>query len=227
MKEILVFLKYYPLYTGVFITLVPIGIMIYKWKRLDASFRLLFLYLACKLVADIAMIYYAATGQNNIWIHNLMVPLRYVLLSGMFFYFLESPRSKYGIRVSIPLFLILAFADIYYSDNEGSPIDEYFYVRYSGIVECLLMLLWILLYFYELFRSLKIENLLKSPRFLTAVAWLCFYASMVFFTPVFYYISRSRRIIELGILEIVPDCMEILTVLILTGAVSFISVRYD
>ena len=226
-REILVFLRYYPLYTGVFIALVPICILIFKWRRLDTPSRLLFFWLVCQFVADIAMIYYAATGQNNIWIHNLMIPLRYVLLSGMLLGFLESAHSKYWIRVSMPLFLLFAFVDIYYSDNESSSLDGYFYVRYSAIVECFLMLLWILLYFYELFRSLKIKNLLKSPGFLTAVAWLCFYASMVFFAPVFYYISRSRRVIQLGVLEIVPDCMEILTVLILAVAVSFISTGYD
>jgi len=223
-KEILVFLRYYPLYLGVFIVLVPIGIMTYKWKRLDASFRLLFLYLVCRFLADMVMLYYAATGRNNLWLHNLMVPLRYLLLSGVFYYFLESPKIRYWIRVSIPFFLIFAIGDIYFSNHTAGRTDEYLYVRYSGVVECLLMLLWILLYFYEIFRLLK----LKSARFLVAVAWLLYYASLVFLTPLFYYIYRSQGlIIQLGLLENIPDFMEILAVLITTVAVSLPSVRYD
>ncbi len=227
MREILVFLEYYPLYLGVFITLVPIGILIYKWRGLDTPFRLLFLYLSCRFLSDILMLYYAAVGQNNLWLHNLMVPLRYLLLSGVFYYFLESAKIRNWIRISVPLFLIFAVSDIYFSNHEAGQADEYLYVRYSGIVECLLMLLWILLYFYEIFRLLKVENLLKSARFLVAVAWLLYYASLVFLVPLFYYIYRSRSAIKLGILENVPDCMEILAVLITTVAVSLPSVRYD
>lgn len=207
-----------------FITLIPIGILFFKRRRLDISFRFLLVYLVGKLLTDSLMIYYASTGQNNIWLHNLVVPFRYFMLSSVFYHLLESPRFKKWIRISVPLFLILALGDVYFSNSQSSSLSEHLYIRYGGIVECLLMLLWILLYFYEVFSSLKIANLLRSPGFLVATAWLFYYASLVFFVPLFYYVYRIGSRLDLGYLQFIPDLMEILVIIILTVGVSFISV---
>lgn len=228
MREIILFLKTYPLYFGVFLTLIPIGILLSKGRQGGVAYQLLLACLVTKIASDLLMIYYAAKGMNNLWLHNLMVPIRYFLLSGMIYHFLETPHFKKWIRISWSLFLVFIASDIYLSNKQIIFTEEHRYVRYSGVVECVLMLLWILLYFYEIMQSLKIANLLKSPAFLISVAWLLHYAALVFFAPLFYYMYRSKLTLDLGILEIIPDCMEYLAVVIISVGVSFIpSPKYD
>lgn len=223
LRLILLFFEYYPIYLSVFVTLIPIGILVAKYTKLEVGFRLLLIYLICKFVLDWAMIYTAATGQNNILLHNLHVPLRYVLLSSMMYQFLESKKLKQTIKWMIPIFLVLSVGEIYVSYQPGNSDQEHFWVRYIGILECILMLLWVLLYFYELLKSLKVVNLLASARFVTVVAWMFFFASRVFFAPFLYYYARMHGRLDLGALELIPDYMDLLTILILAVAVGLIT----
>lgn len=222
MPKVLEFLRYYPLYWGIFLTLIPVVILISRRRRLLVSFRFLLVYLIGKFVVDFLMLYYASSGENTIWLYNSILPLRYILISQVFRHFIESDRVRRWILMSWPLFLVLSAADIYYSNIRSESLADHLSVRYGGIIECILMLLWILLYLYEVFKSLKIANLLKSPSFVTAVAWLIFYSSLVFFAPVFFYIHRGGASINLGALTFIPDAMEFLSIAVLTYAVSLI-----
>lgn len=199
------------------------GILVYKRRRLAVSYRFLLVYLIGKFFIDVVMLYYASSGENNIWLYNSLLPLRYILLSQVFAHFFESKKIRRWINFSIPFFLVFSLFDVYFSNISSSSMDDHLSVRYGGIVECLLMLLWILLYFYELFKSLRIANLLKSPPFLIAVAWLLFYASLVFFSPLFYYTHRVGSTLRLGFLEYIPDFMDVVVVVIISVAVSMIS----
>lgn len=185
-------------------------------------------YLALKFVVDFLMLYHAGMGVNNIWLHNSSVPLRYALLSQVFKNFIESPSIRRWITISVPVYLLLTVVDTYFSNLTSSSLQDQLPVRYMGIVECILMLLWILLYFYEVFKSLRISNLLKSPPFLVAVAWLLYYASLVFYSPLFYYIYRSGSVFQIGFFEAIPDLVEFLAILIVSIAVSMVSEKgYD
>lgn len=227
LRAILIFFQYYPVFLGVFVTLIPIGILIAKRRKLDLAFRLLLVYLVIKFVLDWGMIYAAVTGQNNLLLHNLLVPIRYILLSSMMYQFLESEKLKQAIKWVIPFFLMLSAAEMYVSYLPGNSDQEHFLVRYIGVLECLLMLLWILLYFYELLKSLKVVNLLASARFVVAVAWMFFYSSLVFFLPFLFYVSRFRQRLDLGTLAFIPDYMDMLTNLILAAAVGLITSEHN
>lgn len=225
MQKVLEFLRYYPLYWGIFLTLIPVIILLSRRRRLSVSFRFLLVYLSGKFIVDFLMLYYAGAGENTIWLHNYTLPLRYILVSQVFRYFIDSEKIRRWVLMSWPFFLLLSAADIYYSNIRSESLADHLSVRYGGIIECILMLLWILLYLYEVFKSLKIANLLKSPSFVTAVAWLIFYSSLVFFAPVFYYIHRGGESINLGALTFIPDAMEFLSIVVLTYAVSLIPYR--
>lgn len=228
MREIFLFLKTYPFYSGVLLTFIPIAILFSRGKQAGIAFQLLLGCLVLKLAVDLLMIYYAARGLNNLWLYNLMVPARYLLLSGMIYHLLETEKFRKWIRLSWLVFLLLFAGDFFFSNRQNIFTAEHRVDRYSGVVECVFMLLWVLLYFYEIMQSMKIANLLKSPGFLIAVAWMLHYASLVFFAPLFYYIYRSQLTLDLGILELVPDCVDYLTVLIISIGVSFIpSPKYD
>jgi hypothetical protein len=218
-------LKHYPLYWGVFITLLPIGILCAKRPYLARAYQFLLAYLIGKFLVDLLMLSIAASGKNTIWLYNTLVPFRYLLVSQVFRQFIESDRIRIWINRSVPFFVALSLFDIYFSNIRSPSLNEHLSIRYGGIVECILMLLWILFYFYEVFQSLRIVNLLKSPPFLIAVAWLLFYASLVFYAPLFYYIHRLGSTFHLGFFEFIPDVMELVVILIITSAVRLLPAR--
>ncbi len=222
LKAYITFLKVYPLYWGIFFTLVPLALLLRKWGHLYIAYKFLFFYLLWKFVSDQLMVCYAAAGQNNLYLYNLTVPMRYALLSGMVYHFYESTVFKRFLTTISPAFICFFLWDVYASNKEIGSLNQHLVTRYALMVECILMILWILLYFYEVLQSLRIKNLLRAPSFLISAAWLLFYASLVLVAPLMYYIYRWDGRLDLGSLLLIPDYTEMLSIMITALAVSFI-----
>jgi len=222
LKAYLTFFEHYPLYLGVFITIIPLVILARKWGQLHIAFRFLFLYLLWKLFSDLLMVHMASLGKNNIFFYNLTAILRYTLLSGMIYHIYETPAFKKLLLVVSAAFLPFSIWDNYYSNLKIPTFNDLLPTKYALVIECILMILWILLFFYEIIHSLRIRNLLRSPLFLTAAGWLLFYASLVFFAPLIYYIYRWDEPLHLGIIYMIPDLVEMLTIVVMIFAAGFI-----
>ena len=173
------------------------------------------------------MLYYAIFKINTVLYFNINVLLRYTLLSGMFYTKLESNIFKKYVAYSMLGFMFFCIGDFLYSNPELKTLHNHRALLYSTTLECLLMIFWILLYFYETIRSLKIPNLLLSPFFWICSGMLLFYSSYVFIAPVLHDVFKWNERLEIGFLLDIPSIFEIVSMILISiGTLVFSATHY-
>ena len=185
----------------VFITLLPLILILKKKAYTSPAYLYLLIYLVFKLVTDLLMFHCAANRYNNLIIYNVSIPIRYGLLSMMFIYKLESKKLRYSIFGTIVIFALFSFWDIIKANPEIDNLHDHHMVPYASTVECILMILWTMLYFYELIRSMKVPSLLSSTFFWICCGLLLYYSSIVFITPILHYTEKWENPLSLGFVQ--------------------------
>jgi hypothetical protein len=198
---------------AVFITIVPIIFLIRKRAYSDPSFRLLFFYLSFKLMIDLLMFRSACLQENNLILYNLSIPVFYIMLSGMFYYKLNSEKYKTVLIACMVGFSAFTLWDVMNSNPEISDFHNHRAVLFAKTVEGVLIIAIILLYFYEIIKSLQIPNLLSFPFFWICSGLLLYYSSFIFIAPVLHYVATWNNPIDLGITQIIPTIFEIICAL--------------
>ncbi|MCE7066460.1 hypothetical protein [Dyadobacter sp. CY326] len=210
---------------AVFITLLPITLILIKKAYIDPSFKLLLFYLIVKLIIDILMFQSAARHRNNIILFNLGIPINYAMLSGMFYFKFSSRVFKRGLIASMIGFLIFTLWDILNSNAEISDLHNHRAVLFAKTVEGVLIITLILLFFYEIIKSLKIPNLLTFPFFWVCSGLLLYYSSFIFIAPVLHYTATWNNLVDLGITETIPTIFEIVCAMFISVGIYHFSAR--
>lgn len=205
----------YPLasFAVLFISL-PLSLAIYRFSWLDKAFRLLLLFLCLDLVISMSMLHLAVHRSNNILLLNLFVPCRYLLFGGMFYYKFQSLRLRKVILYTLIGFVPFTFLDVYTSNSLLSDLHNHRVGRYSQVVESVLIIMWVLLYFYEITKNLKVNNIITYPFFWVCAALLLFYSGNIFYFPFWYYMYVWKDDLKLGFVEEVPIIVEITSLLL-------------
>lgn len=201
---------------SVFITLIPIFLILFRKAYLDSSFLLLFIHLVIKLFIDLIMYHEAALSHNTLLYYNVATPIRYALLSGMFYYKIEPKRYKNWLLVSIVSFMIFSIWDVVHINSNLYVLHDHQLALYAPTIECLLMIFWILVYFYDTIRLLKIPNLLAFPFFWVCSGLLINYSSFVFIAPVLHYTQKWNNPMDLGFLNQFPYIFEIISAIFIS-----------
>jgi hypothetical protein len=208
---------------AVFITAVPIFLILIRKAYVDPIFLLLLIYLIIKFALDLTMLHYATNKMNNIVFENTHVVVRYCILSSMFYFKFETKLFRRGVLISILAFLLFASWDFLRVNPSFSNFHQHKAFLYSSTIECILMILWILRYFYETIRSLKIPNLLSYPFFWVSSGMLLYYSSIVFIAPVFHYTFKWNNGFNIGLLVYIPSIFEIVTMVFMSVGIWFYS----
>jgi len=195
---------------AVFITLVPLVLIVCRRAYVDPTFLLLFIYLFIKFGVDLLMLHYASQRKNNIIYYNIGIPIFYSVLSVMFYKKLTFNNFRKWIPLTIIAFVIFSLWDILNSNPDLTRLHDHRAVFFSKTLECLLMITWILLYFYEIIKTLKIPNLLTFPFFWICSGLLLNYSSAIFISPVLYYTDTWIDRLDIGFLYDVPLIFEII-----------------
>ncbi len=202
----------YPLASFVvFFILVPLGLAWVRYAYLDKAFRLLLAFLILDFVVGLWMLHLAAHRANNILLLNLFVPIRYILFSGMFYYNFRSRKVRWVIFYTLIAFGPFALLDIYASNHNLSDLHNHLVGRYSQVVESALIILWVLIYFYEIINNLKVSNILTYPFFWVCAGLLIFYSGNIFYFPFWYYTNQWENNLQLGWVEDVPYLVELIS----------------
>ena len=206
------YIERYPLASStVLFILVPLGMAGLRYPQLNGAFRLLFVFLLLDLAVGLWMMYLAAQRTNNILLLNLFVPFRYALFSGMFYYNFRSATVRRIIFYSIIAFGPFALLDIYASNRNLSDLHNHLVGRYSQVVESLLLILWVLLYFYEIIKSLEVSNILAYPFFWVCAGLLIFYSGNIFYFPFWYYTNTWGNNLQVGFVDDIPFIVELIS----------------
>lgn len=211
---------------SVVITLLPLILIIYRKAYIDPSFRLLLFFLIFKLFIDLAMFHLAAERSNNLVLFNVGVLIRYILLSGMFYFKFEHQSIRRLILPGAFVFGLFTLWDIWQCNDDLTNLHLHRLVQYSATVESILMILLVLLYFYELIRSLKIPNLLTFPFFWVCAGLLLYYSSMVFIAPALHYAAQWDSIMKIGLLDRIPYIFDIVSILLFSMGILVFSQRH-
>lgn len=204
----------------VFLTLLPIFLIWQKKAYHDRLFLVLFIYLILKLGIDLIMFDFASQKKNTVLFYNVNIPLRYVLSSWMFYYKLDLKMQRTWLVISWPVFVVFSIWDIVRTNPSIWDFHNHNMVLYSTTVEGLLMLLWILLYFYNTIRTLKIPNLLAYPFFWICSGLLIYYSSFLFIAPVLHYASKWEQYMDIGFLYYVPYIFESVSLILFSIGIS-------
>src|SRR5688572_6661655 len=133
--------------TPVFLNLLPILLIWRKRAYNDKLLLILFVYLILKLGVDLVMFDLASQRKNNVIYYNASIPVRYILTSWMYYYEFDSKLHRRWLLASWPLFLAFSLWDSFHTNPSMSDLNNHNVVLYSGTIESLLMLFWIMLYF--------------------------------------------------------------------------------
>ncbi len=199
--------------TSIFISLLPLILIISKKAYNDKVFYIFMIYVIYKIVIDLIMFHYAALRFNTLIFFNISIPIRYALLGSMFYLKIESKTFKKLIAGSIILNFIFFIWDLFQANPEITDLHNHELLLYSVTIECVLMIFWILIYFKELIQLLKINNLLTYPFFWVCSGLLLYYSSFVFIAPVFHYTFKWGNWLDIGLLEYIPNVFEIVSML--------------
>lgn len=204
----------------VFLTLLPIFLIWRSRAYQERTFSVLLIYLVFKFVLDFTMFEWASNQKNTVLFYNLSVPVRYVLTSCMYYYKLEFIQQKRWLVTSMPVFVAFSVWDIIQTNPSLQDLHNHSMVLYSTTVESLLMLFWILLYFHNTIRALKIPNLLNYPFFWICSGLLLYYSSLLFIAPVLHYASKWEEWMDIGILYNVPYVFESVSTILFSIGIS-------
>lgn len=209
----------------VFLTLLPVFLIWRKKAYQDQVFLVLLVYLILKFGVDFVMFDWASRKKNTVLLYNLSIPVRYVLTSWMYYYKLDFKIQKIWLIISLPVFVGFSIWDIIQTNPSMWDLHNHSMVLYSTTVESLLMLFWILLYFYNTIRTLKIPNLLNYPFFWICSGLLLYYSSFLFIAPVLHYASKWEQWMEIGFLYYIPYVFESVSIILFSIGISQYSDR--
>lgn len=134
----------------------------YKYLQLFPPFLLT--TLITELIGD----YIRYKTGNNIPLYNFFSTFEFCFYLWIISVVIDDRRWKKGIRISIPVYTLIALVNIFFIQK----IKTFHTITYA--FGCLLIVLFCIYYFFELFRIPKSEKILTNPAF-----WIC--SGLLFF----------------------------------------------
>jgi hypothetical protein len=224
------YLMFFERYTlaslAVLVLIVPVLLGGVRYSYFDKAFRLLYAFLCLDLLIGLWMMHLAVNRTNNILLANVLVPIRYTLLSGMFIYYFGSARSRRAVLYVLMGFVPFVFLDIYTSNPTLTDLHHHRAGRFSQVVESILMIMWVLLYFYEVIKSLAVTNIVSFPFFWVCAGLLIFYSGNIFFFPFWYFMNQWENDLQLGIIEQIPYGIEIISLILFSIGIGLTRSQY-
>lgn len=152
-----------------------IGLFISQRRRLGQPLSLLFIYLVVfALFNSAAMITQLLKWKNNLFLSHFLTPIEYTFLAAIYYRSLESRPVKWIILASIPLFVIGCLLLSVYAEE----LDQN--DSYAKIIEAILVTVWVLGYFKEVFGTRRLLSMHQDPLFWISTGFLTYFIGSLF-----------------------------------------------
>lgn len=168
---------------AVFVTLFPLMVMYFRIDYRHKMIRYLFYCLSLKLVVDLTMLIMASYRIGNLYLYNSYVLVSYFLIALMFYESFENKSSK---KLCVASSLIFAVTFIIESLHTGITNT----LLYSPVLQCVLIITFCVIYFWELTQSLKVRFILEYAPFWVVSGLLLNYSALTFVVIVFNGIDQ-------------------------------------
>lgn len=195
-----------------FATIIPVVTFTWESAYKKPGIKFIFWFLAFKLFVELIMFYMASSKTSNLYLSNLLTIAGYLLLSGFFLSILNTYKQEAILSIGSTIFIASCVIDI----HRDGIYDSF---RYSGVVMCVLITGYCMMYFAGLIKSLKVVSLWRSPEFIICCALLLNYSTCAFFTPLQYYLDRFPADQNYRTFVLIPYIIEIVYLLIISVAI--------
>lgn len=185
-------------------TIFPLSVLLYRMDYKKRVERYFFFYLVAKLFIESVMLYMASKGQNNLYLYNTLILVSYCLLARMCYEAIDISFHRNIVIAGSAIFLTIYSIDLL-------DVGMLYVLKFSPTLQCILMIIYIMLFFYGLLKSLKVQNLFSFPLFWIFSGLLLFYCSSTFVTPLYYYVEQFGASRDMYILVLLPYITETLT----------------
>lgn len=155
-------------YIHFILILLPLALWLIRFKKLNAELKLLGTTICITFFIEGYAAYLMFQLTRNLFLYHWLIPVQYVLFSSVFFVALTNETHKKVILLSIPLYLLLV---ILFTFTLQPPTE---FNSYARLLKNILITGWTLLYYKEIFTSLKVVNLNKEPMFWVSTGLLFF-----------------------------------------------------
>jgi len=182
-------------------TIFPLAVMIYRLDYKKSIEKYFTLYLVSKLVIEFVMLYMASQVHNNLFLYNAFILISYCILARMCYEAIDIDKHRQIVFVGSFVFLFIYGIDVIDTGMERV-------LRIAPTLQCLLMLVYIMLWFYGLLKSLKVQNLLTYPVFWIFSGLLIYYSSSTFCTPIYHYVEQFGAPKDMYLIILVPYVAE-------------------
>ncbi len=160
--------------------LPPLFIAMWRYKSMEKYGKILHGYLWISLIIyEIAMWYTSLNSIHNHFLLNIYIPLEFILISYIYWLLLETKSYKTTILVVASLTLVFQIlSNITYWDSFNR------FNSTANVIPNLGIMLFVIMYFYELLKNGEMVNLLTFPLFWIS-AGILLYVSVNLFLFIF------------------------------------------
>ncbi len=157
-----------------FSVLVPVVAGIIRYQRLDKALKVFAWFIFLSLLFDAAFVYTANRGINNLVLSSLFRIIQYAAFSMLFYYSFRSRIIRKGIMAILICFLFFSVVNLLFLQGASQ------FNTWTQGISCILLILFVLLFFFELFKAGKVKRLERYPLFWVASAALLYFAGSMF-----------------------------------------------
>lgn len=125
-------------------------------------------FLLLTLLSELLGSYWESIRKNNVILYNFFSTFEFCFYLWIISLVINDRRWKRSVRMSIAIYALIAVINIFFIQK----MQTFHTITYA--IGCLLIVLFCVYYFFELFRLPKSEKLLKNPAF-----WIC--SGLLFF----------------------------------------------
>lgn len=192
---------YYIESIATFATVPAIISFLYRKVYSAYALRYFFAYLVTKLTVELIMFYMASRVMNNLYMGNILTIAGFFLIAKMFHEMYDSLMLRKAVGVCEFLFIVVLSYDLV---RDGMNYT----FRYTGMFECIFVMLFCLMYFYELIRHPKIPDLFAYPFFWVCSGLLIYFACCTVISPLAFYLDRWPANSDMHVFILIPYILE-------------------
>lgn len=189
--------------------LIPLGLGIFRWKRLSYELKILSAYLLLSAIIDIISAHYAHRNINNLAIYYLFTFLEFIIFSYLYYIIYDKIRLKRLIQWIAILFSVFIIADVYIEGSQS-------YAAIPRTVESIIFTIYSTIYLYFVLGENENASLKNESLFWINGGVLVFFAGTLLFFSLSTFILANADLELQKKLFITPSILNIIQKILFT-----------
>lgn len=157
-------------FTYYIINLVAAMICFSAWKKEKVVFKFQWIYLSLNLLSELSAHFLKNLKIDFLFIYNIFIPIEFVFYISLLRSELKSKMIRKIAMQSNWFFCIIGAINLFF-------LQEYFEYNYLYMLRCVIFIVFIAYYFYELYDSDEVFSITQIPTFWISIGFFVFCVS--------------------------------------------------